>query len=383
MIRSAEEVEAADDRPLIAHVVLRLSVGGLENGLVNLVNGSGSSFRHVIICLEDYSDFRARLSSADVRVHSLNKRRGKDLRVYFKLWRLLRNLSPSVVHTRNLPTVLCQIVAFFAGVRYRIHGEHGWDTTDSYGTSKKYLLVRRVVSLFVTRYVALSAEIETWLRTSVRVESERITRICNGVDTARFRPAEKSPRDGDVAGRVIVGTVGRMRTVKNQLDLVRAYLFVLDTVPDATNRLGLVLVGDGPLREQARAMLADADALAHARLPGDRDDVAELMRSMDIFVLPSLREGISNTILEAMACGVPVIATDVGGNAELVVDGHTGFIVTAQSPAEIAARVIAYLDDPGLRKAHGENGRARVVSEFGLLGMVDSYCRLYSSLLGS
>ena len=147
--------------------------------------------------------------------------------------------------------------------------------------------------------------------------------ICNGVDTRRFRPAAagEPPPEGwpfEAGRHCVIGTVGRMQTVKNQTLLAQAFIRMVQQQPALAERARLVMVGDGPLRERARAMLEEAGLAALAWLPGERRDVPELMRALDCFVLPSLAEGISNTILEAMASGLPVLATDVGGN------GRTG-----------------------------------------------------------
>src|SRR5207237_9166164 len=132
------------------------------------------------------------------------------------------------------------------------------------------------------------------------------------------------------------GTVGRMQEVKDQLTLARAFVELLQRSPQAATRLRLVMVGDGPLRKQVADILNQAGWGALAWLPGERDDVPQIMRGFDLFVLPSLAEGISNTILEAMASGLPVVATSVGGNAELVESGRTGQLVPRSDPEAMA-----------------------------------------------
>src|SRR5690606_27119634 len=164
-------------------------------------------------------------------------------------------------------------------------------------------------------------------------------RICNGVDTLRFRPASArqavagSPFDDPHA--VIVGTVGRLQTGKDQVKLVRA-VAVARADGEAGARLRLVIAGDGPQRAEVEAEIAASGIGDITWLAGARSDVPELMRALDIFALPSQAEGISNTILEAMASGLPVVATDVGGNAELVAVGESGALVPAQDPHAMA-----------------------------------------------
>ena len=123
---SASAAQVGDQPPLIAHVIYRFGIGGLENGLVNLINNMPAGrYRHAIICLTDYTDFRNRLKSQDIPVIAVHKRDGKDFSAYVRLWKIFRKLRPDFVHTRNLGTVDVAIPAALAGVRYRIHGEHG------------------------------------------------------------------------------------------------------------------------------------------------------------------------------------------------------------------------------------------------------------------
>jgi sugar transferase (PEP-CTERM/EpsH1 system associated) len=375
--------------PLIAHIIYRLDVGGLENGLVNLINGlPRGKFRHAVICLTDSRAFRDRLTAADVEVHELNKAEGKDYRYLLRLWKLLRRLSPRIVHTRNLTSLECQLVAATACTGRRIHGEHGWDMHDLEGTNRKYGLLRRALRPFVHRYIVVSSELGALLTRGVGIAGARVTRICNGVDTERFRPRPAAARPDPVARHaaphhIVIGTVGRLQPVKDQLTLVRAFLRLVDTVPDARQRLRLALVGDGPLRRQAAELLAAHGSLDLAWLPGFRDDVADVMRGLDVFVLPSLKEGISNTILEAMATGRPVVATDVGGNRELVAEGETGYLVPAGDDEAMAAALRRYVDAPCSIAAHGQAGRRRAEREFSLERMVEAYASVYDAVMAS
>jgi sugar transferase (PEP-CTERM/EpsH1 system associated) len=378
-------MSASPQRPLIAHVIYRLDFGGLENGLVNLINNlPPDRFRHAVICLTEASDFRRRIRRADVPVIEIRKRPGLDPAHYLRLWRALRTLRPQILHTRNLAALECQWLAFASGVPARIHGEHGWDLQDIDGTRMRNRLLRRVTALAVHRFVAMSKHIAAWLAESVRIDPARITQIYNGVDLRRFGAsvARAVPLDFPWRGtdQIVVGTVGRMSPVKDQLTLVRAFLLLQESQPELALRLRLVLVGDGPLLEEARVMLDAAGAAQRAWLPGARDDIPELLACMQLFVLPSLNEGISNTILEAMAVGLPVIATRVGGNAELVQDGVTGRLVNAAAPDELAQVIAAYAADAELRRAHGAAGALRVERQFSLDRMVEDYTNLYQSI---
>jgi sugar transferase (PEP-CTERM/EpsH1 system associated) len=378
---------ASDPRPLVAHIVFRFDTGGLENGVVNLINHlPAASFRHMVVALTEVTDFKHRLHDPGVHCIALHKPPGHGARLYPKLLRLLRQHRPAIVHTRNLAALEMQAAAWAAGVPVRIHGEHGRDIGDFDGSSRKNQWTRRLLRPFVQQWVALSHELASTLTGPVGIPSSRVQRICNGVDSERFHPAGGA-REA-IAGNPftdprlwLVGTVGRMQTVKNPVDLARAFVQVLALAPALRERLRLVMVGEGPLRAQVAEVLQQAGAADLAWLPGERADVPEVLRGLDGFVLPSLAEGISNTILEAMASGLPVVATAVGGNPDLVAAGQTGLLVPAGHTDALAAALLQMAGDPAAAAAMGRAGRARVEREFSLQMMVTAYQGLYQRLL--
>lgn len=371
--------------PLIAHVLYRLDVGGLENGLVNLINRLPEDrYRHTIICLTDYTDFAKRIRRADVTLHALRKPPGNSFRMHVQLWQLFRRLMPHVVHTRNLSGVEAQVAAQLAGVPIRIHGEHGRDVGDLYGTSLKHQRMRRLYSPFVHHYIALSRDLADYLAGSVGIAQHRITQVYNGVDTDKFRRVSNervSLPTFTAQTCFVVGAVGRMQTVKDQPTLAKAFIRALELAPEARVHLRLALIGDGPLRADVMALLTQAGVAHLAWVPGSREDIAELMRGFDLFVLPSLAEGISNTILEAMACGLPVLATRVGGTPEVVLHGQTGTLVSAKDVESMACAILNYYRSPLLARDHGEAGRIRVVEQFSIDSMVRRYEQIYDGWL--
>jgi len=379
--------KVTDKTFLIAHVIYRLDVGGLENGLVNLINRMpGQRYRHTIVCLTGYTDFRKRIQK-DVPVYAMAKREGKDPSLYFRLWRLFRSLRPDIVHTRNLATLEAQLPAFLAGVPHRVHGEHGRDVHDLDNTSRKYRLLRAAYRPLIQRYIPLSQELAKYLERDVGVQPAKIVPICNGVDTERFHPAvaleERMyllPAGFADRDTLVIGTVGRLEKVKDQVTLARAFVELVQRFPKARDRLRLAIVGEGSLRGQVESVLSQAGLMSSAWLPGARADVPQLLRSFDVFVLPSLAEGISNTILEAMASGLPVVATNVGGNGELVLDGQHGYLVPRNDPVAMAERLGRYILDDTLRAAHGRLSRQRAEQAFSLGGMVDRYTEVYDDL---
>ena len=375
-----------DPRPLIAHVMYRFDVGGLENGIVNLINHlPEDAYRHAIISMTEITDFRQRIQRDDVAFIALQKKPGHSLWLYPKLYRLFKELKPAIVHTRNLGALELAVPAWLAGVPARIHGEHGRDVGDLDGSSKKYQWVRRLYRPFVTYYIALSRDLEQYLTRVVGMARLRVVQIYNGVDAERFSPAlQRQPIKGCPfvdANEWILGTVGRMQTVKNQVDLAKAFALAIQMEPALKPVLRLVMVGGGPLREEAIAILEQAGCAGNAWLPGERSDVPDVMRGLDCFVLPSLAEGISNTILEAMACGLPVIATDVGGNSELIEAGKTGVVVPAGDVPAMAREIIGLAKQREKARTMGLDGRKRVEQTFSMTAMVKQYQDLYDRCL--
>lgn len=375
-----------DHRPLIMHIVHHFICGGLENGIANLVNRMpDDGFRHCIVALTEVSSFRDRIKKQGVTVHCINKHPGKDPAAYLRLYRLISTLKPTIVHTRNIGTLECLFVAWLAGVPVRIHGEHGWDIFDPNGTRHKYRLVRRLIAPFVHRFVTVSNDLAEWL-VMIGIRECRIRRICNGVDTVRFRPRDAAESRGTIARlfppeAIVIGSVTRFSAIKDPLNLVEAFVRLRQS-GDAEN-VCLVMVGDGELLEPARARLREAGLEQAAWLPGSRDDIPALLRDMDVFVLGSRREGISNTILEAMASGLPVIATDTGGNHELVVDNVTGKLVAPGNAHALSEALRKYVTDANQRHEQGQTARERACSRFSLATMTSGYLELYSNSLQS
>ena len=372
--------------PLIAHVVHHFDTGGLENGMVNLLNRiPPERFRHAVICLDGFSDYRLRITNPAVEFFALGKRPGHDFGLHLRLARLLRRLRPDLVHTRNLSALEGQFVAAACGVRARVHGEHGRDVFDLLGRNRKYNLLRRLARPFVHRYIAVSRDLARWLEETVGVAGARITQIYNGVDVERFRPREDvRPRLGPpglTAQDIVVGSIGRMAQVKDFPSLVKAFARVLALRPELRGRLWLFLIGEGPTRQICARLAAELGVADRVWLPGNRTDTPALLQAMDVFVLPSLGEGISNTILEAMASALPVIATRVGGNPELVEEGATGRLVAPGQPEELACALLEYLDDPARRRREGAQARARVQAHFSLEAMVRGYLGVYDEVL--
>lgn len=366
----------------IVHVVHRFDTGGMENGMVNLFNTlSPERYRHTVIALTDFSAFRYRITAQHVEFHALHRPPGHDLRWMVRLWKLLRALKPDLVHTRNLAALEAQFVAAAAGVRATVHGEHGRDVFDLHGRNWKYNLLRRAARPLVSRYIAVSRDLETWLRRDIGVSTTKLRQIYNGVDSVKFHPRSGPRPDFAHPESIVFGSVGRMAEVKDYPLLVRAFIQMMRQQPDRAERARLVIVGEGPAREACLELLRGAGLGHLAWLPGQRDDIAAIMQALDVFVLPSKNEGISNTILEALATGLPVIATAVGGNVELVEDGVNGKLVPAGDLDEMVRALLFYLDSPARIVAQGQVARRQAEQRFSIPVMAAAYAAVYDETL--
>ncbi|HRD86742.1 MAG: TIGR03088 family PEP-CTERM/XrtA system glycosyltransferase [Candidatus Accumulibacter sp.] len=373
-----------ETRPLILHVIHHLATGGLENGLVNLINHLPENrFRHAVACVEDFSDFRCRLTRSDTPVFALNRSRTGVWRLRRELFRLCRQLQPTIVHSRNQSGLDALLPAKLAGVPCCIHGEHGWDVDDLAGRRVKPVLLRRLHAPLVDRYITVSAELRNYLVERVGISSRRVTQIINGVDTVRYAPAthaerwQSLPAGFAVPGSVLIGTVGRLQAVKDQATLLRAFARVSRDGDAAASRARLVIVGDGPLRESLRRLAAELGVSSLTWFPGAVSNVSELLQAFDLFVLPSLAEGISNTLLEAMATGLPLLATQTGGNVELVANELSGHLFQPRDVAGLSDLLRLYLADPRLRQQHGSAAREIAVARFSLATMLANYQSVY------
>nr|NJM02124.1 glycosyltransferase [Desulfobacula sp.] len=342
----------------------------MEKGIAAVVKHTHGEFEHIIMCLTTGGDSEKMLPRG-VQVIALHKPAGNSLNFIFKIAKQIKALEPDVVHTRNWGGLDGIIAARLAGIRGVVHGEHGWGMEDPLGKNPKRKMIRRVLAGFVKEFTCVSQQMVSWLREDIRVRRP-VTQIYNGIDTRRYRPG---PETKDSLR--VIGVIGRLDPIKDHPTLFRAFEQVARSMPQTR----LMVIGDGPERQKLEAMaknLTEADI----RFAGNRLDVPDLLWQMDLFVLPSLNEGISNTILEAMASGVPVIATRAGGNPELVTDGETGALFTPGNQDQLAGLMEKFLKDEPLRKLTGKKARESVIQRFSMTNMAAGYTDVWRRVAG-
>ena len=352
----------------VHHVLLSLEPGGLENGVVNVVNGlDPARFRSSVCCLQRSGPFAERIHGDGVAVQSMGLGRGNDWRLPLRLASLFRASRPDIVHTRNAEAFFyAGVAARLAAVPILIHSEHGRTFNDR----PLRFRAQRLLSRWTDGIFAVSEQLRQDLIRHVGLPSARVDVLHNGVDLKRFETFEGAPARAALAlpeQAFVVGSVGRLVAVKNYSMLIRAFAMLQRA--DAR----LVLAGEGPERGALEQLAAELGVAPRVHFLGHRDDVALVLAALDLFALPSRSEGMSNTLLEAMAAGRPVVATRIGGNPEIVRDGLDGELLPSDDAPAFADALGRFALQPARCVEMGANARERVRSRFSIEAMVDRY----------
>ena len=348
----------------LVHITPGLEMGGLEKLQVEFArHADRDRFELHFVSLSDRGSLAADIEAAGCRVTALNHPTGLSPRLLWNLTRCLRHLGAEVVHTHDDRALIYGTpAARRAGVRTVVHTRHG----RSPGLSSRQKRLIRWASLAVTYFVCVSNEAAALSREH-GIPSNKIHTIHNGIDLERFAYAGRNEK-----GPMVL--VARMTPEKDVETLLRAFALVHQALPAAR----LEIAGDGICLADLKALATQLGLGSSVTFLGPVRDVASLLKRSALFVLPSLSEGISLTLLEAMASGLPVVATNVGGNPEVVAEGETGLLVPARSPARLAEAMTRLLRDPLLAKRMGDAGRRRVETDFDVRSMVASYESLYA-----
>jgi glycosyltransferase involved in cell wall biosynthesis len=353
----------------VIHCVFSIAVGGQEVVILSLAERANRAlFSPRVLCLQGAGELAPRFEAAGIPVDVLAHVDSSGIATLAAMRRYLRTQRPAILHTHNpTPHQFGALARLVTDIPVLIHTKHG----------RNQLLTRRGRHLewfagqVTDAVVAVSLDAARVARTVERVRSDRIRVIRNGIDVAAITPA----RPALPGWRVV--HVARLNQVKDQTTLLHAARLVLDRQP----AFHLDIVGDGERRDELERLSADLGLGNAVRFHGLQADVRPFLAGVDAFVLSSVSEGIALTLLEAMAAALPVVATDVGGNREVVIPGETGFLVPARDPAAMARALITLLGDPARAASFGAAGRARVASEFTLDATVAAYESLYLELL--
>jgi glycosyltransferase involved in cell wall biosynthesis len=359
----------------ILHVVFSLDAGGMENGVVNISNAlAPEEFEIRVCCLARGGEFIRRFPNPE-RVHILGKKEGFSLSTVSALARHIRAVSPDIIHTHNFGPL---IYTALAGPRAPIlHGEHAELTPSELAPHR--LLIRRRLYSRVRRVHTVSNSLRESLARH-GLPAGRIEVVSNGVDTSRFQPGSRDEarrETGLPLDATILGLVGRFGQFKRHTELIVAF----DRLAEAQPKLALLFVGGGgPLEAEVRQRAAASPFASRIHFAGFQLDPLPWIHSLDLLVLPSVNEGLSNALLEAMACGVPALAHTACGNNEAIEDGVNGFIRDLGSPDRMTEALAGILAGSGSLPGLGRAARETAEGRFGFAGMVAGYRALYLRL---
>lgn len=361
----------------IMQIIATLEVGGAEGQLCELVKGlNKEKYEISVCCLTRGGPLQEKIEELGVPVYILGKRNKLDFTILFRLASLLKIKKIDLVHTwmftanmwGRLAAILAHTPSIIASERTVAFEK---DTC------------RNVVDKILARVTALIIANSNGVKRSCLkrgLPSEKLKVIPNSCDLEIFGQREDSGKIkrelGIKDGSLLVGSIGVLRPEKGHRFLVHSIPAVLNIFPEAI----FILVGDGPQREELEELSVKLGIPQKVNFLGQRRDVPDILSCLNVFVLPSLYEGLPNAVLEAMACGLPVVATDVEGTNEVVVDGETGILVSPKDPERLAEAIISLLKNKELARQMGEAGQKRVEEKFSLEKMVNSVEEVYDRL---
>ncbi len=369
-------------RPIrVAFVLHAMQVAGAEVLVKETIRQLGSRIQPTVLCLDAVGPLGHELRSGGIDVVCLGRRPGRDWSIAWRMASVLQERCVDVVHAHQYtPFFYAALACVLTGFRPRLilteHGRHFPDIVSPLRRMVNRLIMDRLAD-------AVNAVCHFSARSLARVDGfsgGRIQVIENGIDVAQYRPSHDRSalrrKLGLTPDRRYVANVARLHPVKDQATLVRAFSMVAATHAE----VDLLLVGDGPERGRLQALVTEMGLVTRVNFLGVRSDVPDILRAADLFALTSVSEAASLTLLEAMAAGLPVVVTDVGGNPEIVRDGQEGLLVPRGDAEKTAAALLRLLRNPNEAESLGQAGARRVQERYRLERTIESYGELYERL---
>lgn len=366
-------------RITLAHVVLSMEIGGMETVIANIArNINPDVYRPVIICINKIGTIGYELMDEGIKVIRLPAMLRKVSFLYpNSLIGTLRDEGADIVHTHSGCWHKAAIAGKLSGAKGIIYTEHGRLVPDS----RRVIVLDKVTSLMTDYIVPVSQDLKRYLKEIIGINYCKIFQIDNGIDTNHFKPLPKSKTlmsELDISDDCfVIGNIARLAAVKDHKTLIQAFNIAFK----AFQNMKLIVVGDGPERSNLEELIKELNLAGNVKLLGFRKDIRELLSIFDLFALSSISEGTSITILEAMASGKPVIATGVGANADLVIEGETGLLVRPGMVHDFAEKIILAYRKKNLIREMGIKGARFIKENFSAEKMTKKYERLYSRLM--
>jgi len=363
----------------ILHLIEGFRIGGAEVNLLEQIKQlTLMGYDQAVCSFDDVGALKAEYQRLGIPLYIIQRRHRFDPAVFIKLYRLIRKEKFSIIQTVLFyPDVVGVLTGLAVGVGTRISVETASHYNEFFSPVYRRLMYRTAMK-HVTKIIAVSDEVKKSIVQRERIQSSRITVIPNAVDLKLFDAvtlgAEKKKKElGIVNSYPVLGVVARLTPVKGHSVLIRGVSKLVKKYP----KIHCLFIGDGELEPDLKKQINDAGLKRNFSFLGFRQDVSTLLSTLDIFVLPSLTEGMPNVILEAMACSVPIIATHVGGIPEVVKDGWNGLLIPPEDPENLALSILRLFKDRTLRIQMGRNGRKHVQEKYSLDIQIQRFIQIY------
>jgi L-malate glycosyltransferase len=367
-------------RPTVCHLLHSLHVGGAEMLAAQLARRFAPEFRVVFACLDELGPLGEALRREGFTVHLLQRRPGLDWRCMTRVGEMLRQERVDVIHAHQYTPFFYAMLGRWRSGHPILFTEHGRHFPDR--RKLKRVVANRLLLARRDRVVGVGQAVRQALIANEGIPAGRVSVIYNGIDATRFQNGGHDRQQ--IRADLGIGAADLMMLQVARLDYLKDHataLRTLRTVVGALPNVRLVLAGDGPERGAVERSIEEHGLTQHVRLLGTRQDVARLAAAADVFLLTSISEGIPLTIIEAMAAGLPVVATRVGGVPEVVEEGQTGLLARSGNDAELAAHLLKLARDPDLCRRLGRKGRERASVVFSESRMHACYLNLYREML--
>ncbi len=365
----------------LLRIVSNLGIGGVQKRMVSLLPKLDKERYSIIVCSFKPGELQNRLEQSEIPVRIVSRRFKFDPVCIYRLRSIMKKENIDIVHTHcHKPNTTGRLAAKLAGVPVIITNEHN---VDSWKSNWQLTLDRRLAT-YSDRIIAVSEAVRNFYVENANISTDKFEVIYNGVDLDFWQNnilpqktiAEKKAKLGLLQDDKVIVNIGRLHPQKGHEYLLRVARKI---IPKMKN-LKFLIVGDGSMKDSLELLSERLGIKKNVVFTGKRDDIKDILCFSDISVLSSIREGFSNVILESMACGKPVIATDVGGNNEIVIDGENGFIVPSRDEDTLADKILALASSEELTERMGLAAR-ETVKKFSLKRMVDKTEQLYEKLM--
>jgi len=360
----------------IMMLIQGMKTGGLEKMVVGLVNNLPSRYERFIICFDDLGPLSGTVKK-DVAVDLVKRKAGLDIEFIFKLNKLLRKYNIDILHAHNNTALFYgRLASLMARTPVFVYTEHG----RTQPLSRKAVIANRIFNKTRFHTIIVSEYLRNYLVSKEGFYSKRISFVPNGISEIKVKDniVDLRMQFRIPEGYKLVGCVGRLDPIKNHALILKAFEIVCNKI----SNVRLVIAGDGPMMNEIIEKIESSESLINSvQLLGERKDVENILACCDVFVLPSFSEGMSITLIEAMAAGVPIVATDVGGNAEILDKGSCGILVPSNNENELAEAIILMLCDRETGMTYSAKARSRYEQEYTIDKMVTRHIDLYERYL--